>query len=425
MTGRCPVMLKSLMKKLKNLIDINAIEATLKESKDDVLASADEFFSEHINFERFISREFNFEKITGVFCQVIKEIETKKSQQLQALYLREETLKALEIIAVVEYFLNDKNQLGDIAVISRKDREFDGLEIQQVIEKASNICSENVELFCCLRQISGKFFDDASNFDYARLYLSICCQIEQHENNTDISEAKNKGGDLFEMFLPHLHQMKQEMRKNILEGMNYDSTPEEEEEEEKLEDNDEKNIEKHKEISEQHFEELRTIFQDRIERLNNEELYVADGYAASDFGNIVRFDTGMMLIAMTECVEDRESCVKAVQKLMFDWLGSLDLSAESQEQLNSGEIPMDEQLTYLEMREESDEGGWLSGVLHIGTLMVFGISAEDYQDFDTNEKNAIGELAFKVGGDAWQIYAQTKNVFGHEMSETWFGADED
>ena len=42
-------MLKSLMKKLKNLIDTNGIEATLKESKDDVLASADEFFSEHIN----------------------------------------------------------------------------------------------------------------------------------------------------------------------------------------------------------------------------------------------------------------------------------------------------------------------------------------------------------------------------------------
>ena len=103
----------------------------------------------------------------------------------------------------------------------------------------------------------------------------------------------------------------------------------------------------------------------------------------------------------------------------------MELSEENREQVETNEIPVDDQLAYLEMVEENADGGWMASVMHVGTLMIFGLSADDYEKFDTNEKKALGELGFEIMGDAWQIYAQTKNVFGHKIDEGWLGDEDD
>lgn len=87
------------------------------------------------------------------------------------------------------------------------------------------------------------------------------------------------------------------------------------------------------------------------------------------------------------------------------------------------DVPLDEQETYLELWQQEKAEGPFATLCLLGTNMVFGITAEQQEEFDTNERKALGEMSFKFGRDAWKIYAQTQNALGHTMSETWFTDD--
>ena len=101
------------------------------------------------------------------------------------------------------------------------------------------------------------------------------------------------------------------------------------------------------------------------------------------------------------------------------------LSEESKKEVGSADIPLDDQMTYLEIMEKSSEGGWLAEAMMVGALMMYGIKAEEYEKFDSQEQTAFGELGFELMRDAWKIYAQTQNVFGHDVNEGWLGDDDD
>ena len=415
-------MLKSLMKKLKNLTDLSDIKKILQNDQTEISESIDSYISETLDYKRFVKSEIDLGEYIDGFCLKIRKIEESKDRAAQAIFLRELTLDALDQIAITGWYINDENELGDVSIISRKHTEFDGLQIDKVIEKASDICHRNVVQFCCLRHLSKQIFEDATEFDYAKLYLDTSSLIERHENSIDLSEAKDTGGDLFEMFLPTLHQSKQDMRKNVLEGQNYDSTPSDEDD---LDETEEEEIVKVPEVTEEHYQKLKEILFDRIDLINHEQLYVAKGYAPNDPINVIRFDTGMMLIALVKCVEDREACFQTIKDLFREWLLSLKLSEESKKEVGSADIPLDDQMTYLEIMEKSSEGGWLAEAMMVGALMMYGIKAEEYEKFDSQEQTAFGELGFELMRDAWKIYAQTQNVFGHDVNEGWLGDDDD
>lgn len=416
-TGRGLLMLKYLMKKLKRLADLRDIKTILQNDQANISKSIDSYISKKMTCKRFVKSEIDLAEYIEGLCHLIGKIEEANSRAAQIIFLREFTLDALDQIAITGWYLNDENELGDVAIISRKHSEFDGLQIDQVLEKASDIFHRNVVRFCFLRHLSKKLFEDAAEFDYAILYLDFSNLVEQNENNADLSDSKSDGGDLLEMFLPTLHQRKTEIRKNVLEGQNYDSTPGDEEDN----DAEEEKFKKIAEFTDEHYLKLKEILFDRIELFNSGDLYCANGYTPNNLVESIRFDTGLMLIGLVGCVEDKELCIQTIRNLFRDWALSLEISEDSKKQVESTEIPFDRQLGYLAMMEENSEEGWLVSVVHVGTMMIFGISADDYEKFDTNERQAVTDLAVAIMGDVWKIYAQTQNVFGHEIKEGWIG----
>ena len=66
-----------------------------------------------------------------------------------------------------------------------------------------------------------------------------------------------------------------------------------------------------------------------------------------------------------------------------------------------------------------------AGHMLIGTLMVFGLDGETYNSFDSNEMEYFQQMVLEISKDAWQIYAQTKNVFGHDINEKWIFDNDD
>ena len=150
--------------------------------------------------------------------------------------MRQKTLDTLEAIAELRYFLNDETSLDDVITISHEHVEFEGLEFDHVIEKASKKCSVLVARYCCLRHISEIYFNDATRYDYAKKYLYLCNEIVQIENDIDIEEKINNGGNVLGGLLPMILQSKKTMKKEVLNGHNYDSSPKEDEEIETSED---------------------------------------------------------------------------------------------------------------------------------------------------------------------------------------------
>ena len=311
-------MLRSLKKKIFGTIDISDIQKFLKNNHPTVSNDVNKFLDDNFQSKRFEKSQLDYEDFTGQFTASIGGIVNQKSKYNQLIYLREIALNTLEDIAGCQYFLDDENGAGSIGVVSRNHSIFDGLSVEGVYEKSSTLAVEKSWLFTFTRTISKRFFEDAAEFDYAKLYLDICGQIEKHENDIDIEEAGGESGStLFEAFLPHLHQMKLDIRRNVLEGGNYDSTPTDDDLEDD-EEEEEEEFEKLRTITDDQYTRLKQIFFERVDLFNRDELYSIDGHTPDDIGAVIRFDTGLMLIALSECIDDIELCKRTIKNLMIE-----------------------------------------------------------------------------------------------------------
>lgn len=133
---------------------------------------------------------------------------------------------------------------------------------------------------------------------------------------------------------------------------------------------------------------------------------------------MLQIDTGIMLIALSEYVEDKDTAVDGLRKVIYKAFSKLgvDLEIYSRE-----EISLNEQLSVLEIKEEKKEGGWLAEVCGLATYLMYNLNPKE---FNEDEQRELARASAGNIDDTWEVYATTKNVFGYKYEiSSIFGND--
>jgi hypothetical protein len=77
-------------------------------------------------------------------------------------------------------------------------------------------------------------------------------------------------------------------------------------------------------ISSHQVDELSEYLKERYGRLCKGELYKIKGYSPLHPMRVLTVDTGIMLIALSECLESRDTAITGLKKIMYRFLHKID-----------------------------------------------------------------------------------------------------
>ena len=103
---------------------------------------------------------------------------------------------------------------------------------------------------------------------------------------------------------------------------------------------------------------------ERYERIRNGELYNIEDYSPVNAYGALEVDSGIMLIALSECVADIETAKDGLRKVMWDFVKTIgdekDLGDKSLDDVN-----IDVAKEIFNIKQENEDDGWMSDVVLI------------------------------------------------------------
>jgi hypothetical protein len=148
-------------------------------------------------------------------------------------------------------------------------------------------------------------------------------------------------------------------------------------------------------------------------------LLSAYDYSPVNAYGALEVDSGIMLIALSECVADYETAKDGLRKVMWNFVKAIgndqSLLGKSLDDVN---IEVAEEI--YNIKQENEEGGWMSDVVLIAIQYLYDIILSD---FTGEEQREIGKHSVNMIDDTWSVFANTKNVFGYNLNtETMFSS---
>lgn len=357
----------------------------------------------------------------------------------QAIALRRETVDVTkESIGALTYFdeeYSDEDRILIGKILMPEDSKEKYQETEYYIYAYNDIsCS-------VFRLLSFKLFNDAHAHDWFDLFSDIYKQYIQHTYSSIIA---NKKDDVypFQSFVPVLEQQIKQMEEQIYQGHNWEYDKEkieaENEKEEKQRNLEEeaKKKPKQKTVTNSQIEDLSEYLAERMKRLSRGELYTTPkddegtNLYPSSPENALWADLGMMLIALCECVENRETAIQALKKTAIKAYGKYSTDSS----INDIDTSIPE--TFLEVWKENEDDGPLSH-LTLGIVKLLYGDLTDFKDLkelsnpeeDDNEWNktirglekSARDLTSQIGlsilDDVLEVQHYTKKVFGWDVGE--------
>jgi hypothetical protein len=345
----------------------------------------------------------------------MKRVANSSNRTEQLLNLRGEIVKEIEASCMCQPYIDDEFSEEEKKILGErfnKDLSYDDMITynQQLYVYSQASCK-------CMRMIAFELGDARKN-DWFDMYCDLYPTLVEQIYRATIDDEKS---DVY-IFGPLIKALKEQIegiKQKILQGYNWDNNKEEIEEERRREEAEAEAEEKRKEpplqknVTPQQFDLLTEYLFERYERLRNGELYKIYDYSPLNPLSAIQIDTGLMLIALCECLENNTTAINSIQTVLYNFAKKL----KPEEDCQVADIDLSEQLYLKEFHEENKEEGWLGHVCIMATCYLYDINLED---FNEDEKRLIGESSFENMKDAWEVYAKTKNFFGWDYEEYIF-----
>jgi hypothetical protein len=348
----------------------------------------------------------------------MKDVADADNRSKQIINLRKAIVTQVEASISAQPLLKDEVSEEDKRLLAKKlnpdltYEELVGLKCQSYVFAQTSIR--------CMRVIS-KELGDARENDWFAMYCDLYSQFVDHIYKSMVAQEKEIVYVLEPLFGP-LKQWVEETKKKLLEGYNWDYDKEKIQDERRIEEEKEakrkaKEPSKQKTISNHQIDELSEYLMERYDRLKHGELYRIEGYSPTNPFGVLQIDTGIMLIALSEFVEDKDTAVDGLRKVICKAFSKLGVD----ESYSREEISLNEQLSVLEIKGEKKEGGWLAEVCGLATYLMYNLNPKE---FNEDEQRELARASAGNIDDAWEVYATTKNVFGYKYEiSSIFGND--
>lgn len=335
-------------------------------------------------------------------------ISEAKNLNEQRLRLREKTVEQLESSIQNSTLLSEARNADEKRAITNVLYENKDFDEAMSIAPWSYIFSEAA--VASLRNISFEL-GNATKTDWFPMY----CDLYRHFINSmydDMIARKKDDINVLEPLIPPLKKALDETREKILLGYQweYDREQIERERQEEAALEKAKTPPKVKFVTNHQIDELAEFLSERYRRASKGELYKIEGHSPTDLANVIFVDTGVMLIALSECVEDLSTAQTALKHILY--LAFTKMGITDDLPATPAKVPIESQMEIYLIKEEHEEQGWLSGVCLVATYLMYGIDADTLTE---DEKVELGRLSAKNINDAWCAYATTMNVFGYDM----------
>ena len=416
MTWKGLVMFRQMINKFFGKITLTEVEAELENFVASISTDSTDLTEEELkNFTRVAIPTDWKDSILPMFSFIEKE----KTKNAQRIFLRKIIINSLGEKYLSKYLLTEVKNNADLNIIAKEMGYDPNVSESELYEINTKIYLLNNLIVKFLRYLSGKHFNDSAENDYFNLLDSLSEQLKLHFYNIVLSNNKDEIYP-FEIFLPVLRQQYDELCKIIVEGGNIDSSENNTDEEESTE-NEENEVEKVDFVSGEKLIKLTEILNDRYARLKNGTLYCFEDYTPVNPNNAVTIDSAIMWAGVMECVSGLDESEDAIKSVLFDWASSLDVPDEAREGARKEDISLDVQREILEPYLRNREGGWLSEVMLIVVVLLYVDDPSDLEKFSKQERETFyGKIGVGLMDDVWEVFAKTKNVFGHSLDEKGF-----
>lgn len=351
------------------------------------------------------------------FIEYIKpdliDVAAVNNKQAQCLKLREKTVEAIEQYQINEPFVLNETSEEDKAIFAQAF--YGGMSREDAIDRAVYLYFYSEAACACFREVSMQL-GDANKNDWFAMYTDISSQYMGHAFKSVIANAKD---DIYALraLMPAVERVRDDARRKVLEGHQWDYDKDEIQEERESEERLKQVVEQAsvqpivKAVSNHQIHELAEYVCERYHRALNGELYRIDDNSPSDIANVLLVDSGLILIALAECVDDIETAKRATQKVLltaFRNIGSFNDLPE-----NESDIIIDIPLKMLEIKKANENNGWMSDICVLSVSWLYEL---DIKSLSSDKLSALGHASAQTIDDIWQTYAITKNVFGHKLN---------
>ncbi|MEK6551023.1 MAG: hypothetical protein AABZ50_05215 [Pseudomonadota bacterium] len=377
----------------------------------------------------------------GMFDERLRRLAQADARSAQALSLRKETVEAVKgSITALTYFDEeftdeDRKILGEI-LMPEEDAKTYG-DIQYHIYAYNDISSS------VLRMLSYKHFEDARANDWFDLYSDIYKQYIKHAYSSLIAEKKDSVYAL-QPLVPVLKQQIDEFEHRLYQGENWEYDKQqalnevEEEEKEREKREEARKRPKQKTVSNHQIDELSEYLAERVGRISRGGLYTAP---RDDKGNkfhpqnperALWVDLGLMLIALSECVEDRKMAVDVLRKASEKSFKKIVKSSEDVTELDLS-IPE----AFLDAWEKHNQESPLAHIAMVTVELLYGDlsdidnlkhaqpdDSEQSKEWSDTVKNLhrlgrdlMAQIAVSIMDDMLEVGHYTKKIFGWDVGE--------
>jgi len=124
---------------------------------------------------------------------------------------------------------------------------------------------------------------------------------------------------------------------------------------------------------------------------------------------VLSLDSGIMLIALSECLEGRDTAIKGLKKIMYKFVNKIGPKSNELQGKTYEDVNIEEQKEILKILEDNSDAGWLTQVAVLATHYLYSIDSEN---LSKEEHRVLSELSLENINDSWEVYTNTKNVFG-------------
>ena len=433
-------MFKSFRKRLKGVVPYDTLAAESKAIFFNCVQNESMLATQSCWRVASQKPEESFHTWFNGFKDTLAEIADAEDQFSQIIAIRKEIVECTKASISALAYLDDK--------FTEEDQTIIGNMLMPTADDASDREMQQYQLYAdsditvsILRWISANHFKDAKRNDWFDLFSDSYRNLIESTFKRLIAQEKDEI-DPMSPLVQVQSQLVEQIETQIYEGMNWDYDKEQieaeraEEDRQREQEEDAKKKPKQKVVSNSQIDDLSEYLLERTGRLMKGELYTAPWEEGERIhpqspGNAVLIDLGLMLIAMTECVDDDDTAETAVRKAAIKVIKKYDSDAEL-DTFNM-EIPV----LFREQFREHEDDGWLAHLLPAFAKLLYGDLLDTIELHDIFEKKGevsdseqevldemdkgfsrlAGKIAFELMDDLLEVGHYTKQVFGWDVGE--------
>ena len=341
---------------------------------------------------------------------ILEGIAEAASKQDQVIALRAATIDQIEKAAHAGAALSDTHNDEDRQIL--RDRLFPHRTIEEALGECDRGRIFAMARILSLREISREL-GDARDHDWLSYFSDLHRQLAEHAIAMMIAEAKDEAYPL-ESFVPALRQMAADARTAALDGENWTHDEaalardglEQEARERDLE------PPRQPDVTSEQLLALSDLLVDRMKRIRGGSLYRFGDKRPTVPEQIFTVDTALMLIAMDDCLIDRQVAERGLRQVI-----SIAMDGFRRDPMPAEEVNLDVQHEFLELWRENAKEPPLPRFCFAAAHLLFDIEPVDD---DAEHSSAVGDIGAALLEDAWYMLASTKKVFGYRLEANLF-----